>query len=263
MTFFFVYKSLGSFFDYMLIFTAAYDYETIHGIVNTCPIVHVSFTPSPDDSFPAILPMLGAMGSFESPQASLSDAPLNLYLHGYVSSRLMRLPSSSEATEDGLPICIAASHFDGIVLALSPFHHSLNYRSAVLHGYATLVASEPEKLYAMELITNNMVPKRWDNCRAQPLKTEMQSTSILKVTIVSASAKVRVGGANEDRKDEKDENVRGKFWTGVIPAWTAFGEPVPAEANRVAAPEHITDFVATGNKDGERKAKEAVKAQNK
>ena len=243
---------------------AAYDYGTIHAIVNACPILHVSFTPSSDDPFPAILPMIGAMGSFTSPSASPSEGPLDLYLHGYVSSRLMKLPGNPDvATEEGLPVAIAASHFDGVVLALSPFHHSLNYRSAVLHGYALQVTDEQEKLYGMELITNTMVPERWENSRSQPLKTEMQSTSILKVSIQTASAKIRVGGPSEDRKDEKDENVRGKIWTGVVPAWTAFGEPVPADANRVSLPPHVKDFVSVGNKDGERTAKEAIEAQKK
>ena len=208
--------------------------------------------------------MIGAMGSFASPSTSLTDGPLDLYLHGYVSSRLMRLPSKPEVTaEEGLPIAIAASHFDGVVLALSPFHHSLNYRSVVLHGYATQVTDEQEKLYGMELITNTMVPKRWENSRSQPLKTEMQSTSILKVTIQTASAKVRVGGPSEDRKDEKDENIRGKIWTGVVPVWTAYGEPVAADANRVSLPQHVKDFVSVGNTDGEKMAKEAVLAQKK
>ena len=204
--------------------------------------------------------MIGVMGSFSSRSASLSSQPLDLYLHGYVSSRLMRLPTTEEVAnpDEGLPLCIAATHLDGVVLALTPNHHSMNYRSAVLHGYATLVTSPEEKLYAMELVTNNMVPSRWENTRVPPNKVEMQSTSILRVQIVSASAKVRTGEPGEDRNDEKDEAVRGRVWTGVVPTWIAFGEPVPAKTNRVGVPDHVRELVEVCNRDGEKTAIEAV-----
>lgn len=131
-----------------------YDYTTIHTIVNSTPMLHISFpTPDPSDPFPAILPMLGFMGSFSSTASDLSS-PLDLYLHGYISSRLMKLGSSGE--EDGFPLTIAATHMDGLVLALTPNHHSYNYRSAVLRGYATPVTDVEEKLWAMERITNNV-----------------------------------------------------------------------------------------------------------
>lgn len=97
--------------------------------------------------------MLGFMGSFTSPTSTLSS-PLDLYLHGYVSSRLMRLGAAGEV--EGFPLTIAATHMDGLVLALTPNHHSYNYRSAVLHGYATPVTDVEEKLWAMEKITNNV-----------------------------------------------------------------------------------------------------------
>jgi len=238
---------------------AVYDFETIHTLVNTSPILHVSFTPSPIDEFPTILPMIGAMGSYSSPSAPLSSGSLDLYLHGYVSSRLMRLPSG-DSSEEGVPLCIAATHLDGLVLALTPNHHSMNYRSAVLHGYASLVTSPEEKLYAMELVTDNLIPSRWENTRVPPNKAEMQSTSILRVSIVGASAKVRKGGPGEDKKDEKDEAVRGKVWTGVVPVWSTLGEPVPAEGNKVDTPAHVKELVEVWNKDGERIAKESVKA---
>ncbi|MCJ1474297.1 hypothetical protein MMC13_002955 [Lambiella insularis] len=238
-----------------------YDYNTIHTIVNTSPILHVSFVPSSGDPFPTILPMIGAMGSFASPSADPSSEALDLFLHGYVSSRLMRLPPSEDVgdSEGGAPLCISATLLDGIVLALTPNHHSMNYRSAVLHGYATLVTSPEEKLYAMELVTNNLVPARWENTRVPPNKVEMQSTSILRVKIVDASAKIRNGGPGEDRKDEKDDNVRGKVWTGVIPAYAVLGEPVPAETNRVAVPPHVKELVQGWNEENERKAKAAAK----
>lgn len=172
----------------------------------------------------------------------------------------MRLPSSEKGStsEDGLPICIAATLLDGLVLALTPNHHSMNYRSAVLHGYATLVTDPDEVLWAMELITNRMIPKRWENTRVPPNKVEMQSTSILRVSIVSASAKIRNGGPGEDRKDEKVEAIRGKVWTGVVPVWNALGTPVPAEGNLVPVPDHVKELVAGWNSENEKAAKAAA-----
>jgi uncharacterized protein len=102
-------------------------------------VLHVSFaTPDHDhDPFPALLPMLGFMGSFESPDSTALNEPLDLYIHGYVSSRLMRLGTAGgerEQEQEGLPLTVAATHMDGLVLALTPNHHSYNFRSAVLHG---------------------------------------------------------------------------------------------------------------------------------
>jgi len=244
------------------IILAAYDYETIHAIVDESPVLHVSFNPSTDDPFPTILPMIGCTGSFADPPTPAS-APLDVYLHGYVSSRLMRLPSSedSSSSEDGLPICIAATLLDGLVLALTPNHHSMNYRSAVLHGYATLVTDVEESLWAMELITDRLIPNRWGNTRVPPNKVEMQSTSILRVSIVSASAKIRNGGPGEDRKDEKDKTIRGKVWTGVVPVWNALGAPIPAEGNMVPIPDHVKQLVGAWNSDNKKKAKAAAETQ--
>lgn len=174
------------------------------------------------------------MASFSDPFAPLST-PLDLYLHGYLSSRLMRLGSTSPSDiEDGLPLTIAATHLDGLVLALTPNHHSYNYRSAILHGFATSVVDAEEKLWAMEKITNGVVSNRWENSRIPPTKTEMTSTQLLKVRIVDASAKVREGGPSDDRADMKNEEVRSKTWIGVVPTWTMYGEPVAGLENRVA-----------------------------
>lgn len=238
-----------------------YDYETIHTIVNTATVLHVSFTPTTDDPFPTILPMLGALGSFGSPTIPLSDGPLDLYLHGYVSSRLVRIaqPSAADsatstATPHGLPVAVAATHVDGYVLALTPMHHSMNYRSAVLHGYASAVTDPAERLYAMELITESAVPGRWANTRVPPTSAELTSTGILKVRIESASAKVRAGMPAEDRKDEKDEAVRDRVWSGVVPIWEAKGQPVAAAKNRVELPRYLTEWIDEANREAEQGA---------
>lgn len=201
--------------------------------MNSVPILNVSFaTPDESDPFVATLPMLGFMGSFSNQSASQSE-PLDLYLHGYISSRLMKLGTTSPTEEEGLPVTIAATHLDGLVLALTPNHHSYNYRSAILHGWATPVNDPDEKIWAMEEITNSVVADRWNNTRLPPTKTEMTSTQILKVSIVDASAKIRAGGPSDDRADMKNDELRSKTWIGVVPTWTAFGTPVPSPENRV------------------------------
>lgn len=211
-----------------------YDYETIHSIVNAVPVLHVSFsTPDETDPFPATIPMLGFMGLFSNQTASTSEQ-LDLYIHGYISSRLMRLGGTSPTGEEGLPVTIAATLLDGLVLALTPNHHSYNYRSAILHGYATPVTDADEKLWALEEITNNVVTDRWNNTRLPPTKTEMTSTQILKVSIVDASAKVRSGPPGDDRADLKNEELRAKTWIGVVPTWTAYGTPIPSAENKVS-----------------------------
>ncbi|KAJ5232119.1 hypothetical protein N7468_005075 [Penicillium chermesinum] len=204
---------------------------------------------------PTILPMIGQMGSFEYPSAAI-DEPLECYLHGYVSSRIMNLARSSDK---GLPICIAASKVDGIVLSLTPNSHSYNYRSAILHGYANLVTSDEEKVWAMKLITNSVVADRWDNSRVPPDSAEMSSTVILKVTIVDGSGKIRDGGVSDERKDKDNEEVTGRIWTGVVPVWETFGEPVPSAENKVAdVPEHIRSYIADKNTKNRAYAEGAV-----
>lgn len=197
--------------------------------------------------------MIGQMGSFERPSSSISD-PLDLYLHGYVSSRVMNVARSAE----GLPVCVAASHVDGYVLALSAFNHSYNYRSAVLFGYASIVEDEAEKLYALELITNGFLPGRWDNTRLPPLGAELQSTSVLKIKIESGSAKYRDGQASDDKHDLENEAALDKIWTGVVPMHQTFGEPIPSSYNRVGFPSYAAEFIADTNKDSQEHSVAAV-----
>ncbi|TVY12912.1 hypothetical protein LARI1_G009263 [Lachnellula arida] len=225
-----------------------YDFETIHGLVNQSPVVHVAFATDASEPFPTILPMIGQMGSFEDSTAGL-DSPLECYLHGYVSSRIMRLSQEAVAKgEDGLPVCVTATKVDGYVLALAPFHHSYNYRSAILHGYAQPVESEEEKAWAMELVTNSVVPQRWQNARTPPTKTEMKSTTILRVKIHAGSAKLRSGVPSDDRFDLKDESVVNNIWAGVVPTWQVMGDPIPSSDNAVAkVPAYLKEFVEKEN----------------
>ena len=215
--------------------------------------------------------MLGALGSYSSPDTPLDSGPLDLYLHGSSVGRLMKLSDSSknpdlagDDEEGGIPLAVAATHIDGFVLALSAFHSSTNYRSAVVHGYGSLVNDPKERLYAMGLITNNVVKDRWENSRQPPLKAELTATGILKVKIVSASAKVRTGMTAEERKDLKDEGVVGSIWAGVIPCWTQRGEPVPTKENGVdKVPGHIKEWITGENEGGRRYAEGALVGEGK
>ena len=235
---------------------ATYDLGAIHSIINSSQVLHVSFNPGPADPFPAILPMIGQMGSFDYPSSGLDD-PLNCYLHGYVSSRIVNLARTSE--KDGLPICVAASKVDGLVLSLTPNSHSYNYRSAILHGYASLVTDEAEKLYAMELITNSVVPGRWNHTRVPPDRAEMSSTVILKVKVVDGSGKIRHGAVSDEKKDTGNDEVTDRVWTGVIPVWETFGQPIPDPANKVAeVPGYLDSFVASHNQQNRAIAEGAV-----
>lgn len=196
------------------------------------------------------------MGSFFHPSADLED-PLDCYLHGYVSSRLMKLARASDG--EGLPLTISATKIDGLVLSLTPFSHSYNYRSAVLFGYAQVVEDE-EKIWAMRLITNSVLPGRWENSRTPPDGGELASTTILRVKIVSGSGKIREGNPGEP--DKKDEGVVDKYWQGVVPVFETVGEPVPANTNRVGeVPEHIRGFKERENEKNERLAVGAATAK--
>ncbi|KAF2623213.1 flavin-nucleotide-binding protein [Macroventuria anomochaeta] len=241
-----------------------YEYQHVYPIIDEAPILHVAFHGSPDQddfAFPVILPMLGCTGNFE--EDPNNDGRRSIYLHGYVSSRIMRLSRKNPASNniagaEGIPVCVSATLMDGIVLALTPNHHSCNYRSAVAFGYAQVVEDEPERLYAMELITNNLVPERWQHTR-YPNKTELKSTGILRIDIHSASAKVRAGTTGEAREDLKDETMRTKVWAGVVPSRMVYGTPLPAPTNMFPGmPEYIEDWVEEWNEKAERYSAEAA-----
>lgn len=135
------------------------------------------------------------------------------------------------------------SFLDGLVLSLTPFHNSCNYRSAIVYGYASLVTDNDEALYAMKLITENLLPQRWDKSRTPPTPAELTSTSILRIRVASASAKIRVGGPSEDRADLKNSQLVKQTWTGVVPYWGTWGEPVPGKENgREEVEEYIEEW---------------------
>jgi hypothetical protein len=147
----------------------------------------------------------------------------------------------------------------GVVLALTPFHNSCNYTSAIIHGYGSIVTSEAERLYALTRITDNLVPSRWENSRKPPTKAELTSTGVIKIDIESASAKIRVGGPSDDRADLLNEQVVGSVWTGVVPCWTEFGTPIPSSYNKVQRlPGYLKEWVDDENAKGKTEALEAI-----
>ncbi|KAJ5409133.1 flavin-nucleotide-binding protein [Penicillium cosmopolitanum] len=234
---------------------AKYDFETVHSIVNASPILHVSFLPTnpADDPFPTTLPMIGYMGSFDGP----STGALDLYLHGHSASRVMRL--AGNLGNEGIPVCVAATLLDGIKLSLTPFNNSCNYRSIVMHGYASVVTDEAEKDWALRLITDGLVPGCWDNSRVPPTRAENLSTSVLRVHVASASGKISQGGPSDDRKDLQDDKVTGRVWTGTLPVWEFAGTPIPSITNKVAqVPEYVVQWRQNHNAENESYAREAI-----
>jgi nitroimidazol reductase NimA-like FMN-containing flavoprotein (pyridoxamine 5'-phosphate oxidase superfamily) len=222
---------------------AAYDLKTVHSIINESFVLHVSFIPDTADGFPAVIPMIGAMGNFEYPSADL-DEPLDCYIHGYVSARMTNLArkAQEEQGRPGLPVCISAAKVDGLILALSAFTHSCNYRSATLFGHASLVTDEEEKLWALKLITNTLIPDRWDHTRLPPNANELVQTQILRVRVQSGSAKIRAGPPADDEADLASEDVRGRVWAGYIPVLEQLQQPVPSTYNKLEeVPQHIMD----------------------
>jgi uncharacterized protein len=200
--------------------------------------------------------MIGVMGSYEYPSAGI-DEPMDCYLHGYVSTRLTRLARDSEK---GLPVSIAATKVDGLVLSLTPNSHSYNYRSAVLQGYAKPVETEEEKLFAMELITNKVVPQRWQNTRIPPDRAEMSSTMVMRVTIETGSGKIRHGEPHDDAKDLDHPDVTDRVWTGVVPVYETYAEPIANVTNKVKEiPDYVASFVKNETSGNRLRALEAAK----
>jgi uncharacterized protein len=199
--------------------------------------------------------MIGVMGSFDFPSADINE-PMDCYLHGYVSSRIMRIARDSEK---GVPVSIAATKVDGLVLSLTPNSHSYNYRSAVLQGYAKPVDKVEEKLFAMELITNSVVPERWANTRVPPDGAEMSSTMVLRVTIETGSGKIRQGLPHDEAKDLNRSDVTDSVWTGVVPVYETFGEPIICPTNKVKQiPNYIEEYVRNTNSANHAAALEAA-----
>jgi uncharacterized protein len=151
-----------------------------------------------------------------------------LYLHGSSANRSLLAAA-------GQQICVTVTLLDGLVCARAVFHHSMNYRSAVIFGAARLVTDEAEKLAALRAVTDHLVPGRWEHAR-EPNRKELAATAVLALSLDEASVKVRAGGPKDDPEDY-DSGI----WAGVLPAALTFGpaEPDPALPPDVTVPGHI------------------------
>ena len=194
-----------------------YDRETIHAILDEGIICHVGFVAGGQ---PYVIP---------TGYARVGD---ELYIHGSAASRMLRQLSK------GVDVCVTVTLLDGLVLARSAFHHSMNYRSVVILGKAELVTETNEKNKALEALTEHFVPGRWAEVR-WPTELELKATSVLKLPITEASAKIRTGDPVDD-----DEDYSMNVWAGVIPLTMAASEPIPdAKLNDgIAVPEHVSKY---------------------
>jgi len=169
---------------------AVYDREAIYKILDEGFVCHVGFAA---EGQPFVIPTM---------YARVGDA---IYFHGSAASRMLRGLSA------GLPVCITITLADGLVLARSVFNHSMNYRSVVALGQATLIDDPDEKLHALQALTEKLIPGRWNDAR-QPNERELKATSILKLPLTEVSAKVRTGVVEDDAED-----YALPVWAGVIP----------------------------------------------
>ena len=189
-----------------------YDRETVYSILDEGFLCHVGFLA---DGQPFVIP------------TSYGRKDANLYIHGSAASRMLR------QIKEGLPVCVTVTLLDGLVLARSVFNHSMNYRSVVILGKAKLVEDPAEKLEALRLLSEHIIPGRWDDAR-QPNERELKATSVLRLPIEEFSAKVRTGPPIDD-----EEDYSFPTWAGVVPLAMAGGAPIDdprLDATRDAPP---------------------------
>ena len=195
----------------------AYDRETMHAILDEGLICHVGFV---SGGSPFVIPTgYGRDGD-------------QLLIHGSAASRMLRALSA------GAEACITVTLLDGLVLARSAFHHSMNYRSVVVLARGTLIDQPESKMAALRAITERLVPGRWDGVR-QPTPQEMKGTTVLSFPINEASAKVRTGPPKDD-----EEDYALPIWAGVLPLSLISGDPVADERNQpeVELPDYVRDY---------------------
>lgn len=179
---------------------AVYDKAQVHAILDEGFFCHVGFTV---DDQPYVIP------------TGYVRAGEKLYIHGSAASRMLR------TLDQGIKVCVTVTLVDGLVLARSSFHHSVNYRSVVVLGTAQLVLDRDEKMDALRRFTNHIVPGRWDEARV-PNDQELKATSVLVLPMEEVSAKVRTGPPIDD-----EEDYEIPIWAGVVPVHLRAGDPIP------------------------------------
>ncbi|KAI8062735.1 hypothetical protein BC940DRAFT_308252 [Gongronella butleri] len=209
---------------------ADYERESVYRVLDAGLMGHVGFCLEDADgdpeSVPVVIPMVyGRKDDY-------------IYLHGYVSSRLQKHLAK------GKKVCMEVTELNGLVLALSPFNHSVHYETCVVFGRAELVDDPDEKMEALKIVTDQLLKGRWDQCR-ETTKIEYQSTKVVKFQIESASVKSSYSEEPSiDKEDLENKELCEKTWTGVIPLRTVAGPAKPASYNVQPEPENIKTFIA-------------------
>ncbi|MEU7034337.1 pyridoxamine 5'-phosphate oxidase family protein [Streptomyces sp. NPDC046237] len=195
---------------------ASYDRALVHSILDEAYVCHLGFV---RDGAPVVLPTLyGRIGD-------------RLYVHGSTGSRPVRMAGGSGPEAPGLPVCLTVTHVDGLVLAKSAFHHSINYRSVVVHGTAHQVTDPEELRTALDALVDHVVPGRADDSRPANAR-ELAATAVLRLDLDEVSAS----------PNDEPEDAALPHWAGVIPVRRAYDTPVPAEDldPSVALPAYLT-----------------------
>ncbi|MET9833658.1 pyridoxamine 5'-phosphate oxidase family protein [Streptomyces sp. NPDC006385] len=196
---------------------ASYDKELVHAILDEAYVCHLGFV---RDGAPVVLPTLfGRVGE-------------TLYIHGSTGSRPLRMTGQADP---GLPVCLTVTHVDALILARSAFHHSINYRSVVVHGTAYEVTDPEEKRVALDALVDHVVPGRSADSRPAN-KKELAATAVIRLDLNEVSAKLRTGGVNDEPED-----LALPHWAGVVPLRKGYETPVgdPALAPGTKLPEYL------------------------
>lgn len=194
-----------------------YDRDAIFAILDEAFICHVGFIV---DGKPVVIP---------TSYVRVAD---DVYIHGSAASRMLR------SLEEGIDVCVTVTLIDGLVLARSAFHHSINYRSVVIFGKAIVVDDQSEKLRALHAFTEHVVPGRWADVRP-PDENELRATLVLRLSLAEVSAKVRTGPPIDDERDYEIP-----MWAGVLPLRLIADAPladdrVPAG---IEAPDYVREY---------------------
>jgi uncharacterized protein len=194
-----------------------YDRATIYRILDEALICHVGFA---EGGQPYVIPI------------NFARVDNTIVLHGAKASRLLK------HVEAGHPVCVEATIVDGLVLARSVFHHSMNYRSVVLFGTGRLITDEDEKLAALEAVTEHLIPGRWKEA-SLPTRKELNATSVVSIQIDEASAKVRVGPPVDE-----EEDYGPPVWAGLLPLQETSLVPIQDEVQSedVSLPEYVANY---------------------
>ena len=199
----------------------SYNRQLINQILDEAFVCHVGFIV---DGQPLVIP------------TGYARAGDNLLIHGSQASRMLRHLS------EGIDVCLTVTLIDGLVLARSAFHHSMNYRSVVVFGRATTIEDPVKKTAALFALSEHMIPSRWADVR-KPNQRELEQTTVLSLPITEASAKVRTGPPLDD-----DEDYALDVWAGVIPLKLVAESPIADSRlpKQIEAPDYAQKFVRSG-----------------